>query len=79
VRDKPIEIIKWPKAGLEDLLISPCLSRRIRRVVKKNYWKDEQQIPPSSFNLSPTIPESKLTCKVEDYQYEAGIRKTSKK
>jgi hypothetical protein len=31
LRDKPIGLIKWRKAGLGNLFVSPCLSRRIRK------------------------------------------------
>ena len=52
MRDKPIELIKWLKAGLEDLLISPYLKRRIRRRAIRDYQMGEHQNPPYPFNVA---------------------------
>jgi len=30
LKDKSMGLIKWQKAGLENLLVSPCLKRRIK-------------------------------------------------
>jgi hypothetical protein len=54
LRDKPIGLIKWRKARLENLLISPCLKRRIRERAIRDYLRGEHQNPPHPFNIAPT-------------------------
>jgi hypothetical protein len=51
--DKPVRLIKWQKVGLENLLISPCLKRRIRRRAVGDYRIGEHQIPHCPFNVAP--------------------------
>jgi hypothetical protein len=54
LKDKSIGLIKWQKAGLENLLGSPCIKRRIRRRVIRDYQMGEHQNPPHPFNVPPT-------------------------
>jgi hypothetical protein len=65
--DKPIELIKCWKAGMDNLLVSPFLKRRIRGRAKKDYRRDEHKNPPSSFNFAPTNLQSEMTLTVNDY------------
>jgi len=51
---KPIGLIKWLMARLENLLASPCLKRRIRERAIRDYLRGEHKNPPSSFNFAPT-------------------------
>jgi hypothetical protein len=57
LKDKSIGLIKWQKAGLENLLGSPCIKRRIRVRAKKEYWGGEHQNPPHLYYVAPTIPQ----------------------
>jgi len=41
LRDKPIRLIKWQKVGLQNLLVSPYLRRRIRRRAIRDYRRNE--------------------------------------
>jgi hypothetical protein len=41
LKDKSIGLIKWQKAGLENLLRGPCIKRRIRERVIRDYLKGE--------------------------------------
>jgi hypothetical protein len=50
LRDKSVGLIKWRKAGLEYIPISPCHKRRIRRRAKKDYRIGKDKNSPSSFN-----------------------------
>jgi hypothetical protein len=54
LKDKSIGLIKWQKAGLENLLGSPCNKRRIRRRAIGDYQMGEHQNPPHPFNVAPT-------------------------
>jgi hypothetical protein len=53
-KNKSIELIKWQKAGLENLLGSPCIKRRIRRRVIRDYQMGEHKNSPNPFNVPPT-------------------------
>jgi len=50
LKKKLLRLIKWPKARLENLLGSPCIKRRIRRIAIKDYQIGEHQKPSHSFN-----------------------------
>jgi hypothetical protein len=63
----PIELIKWRKTGLEDLLISPCFKRKIRERAIRDYLRGEHQNPPYPFNIAPTSLQSGIILKVNDY------------
>jgi hypothetical protein len=67
LKKKLIRPIKWPKARLEDLLIIPCLKRRIREEAIRNYLKGERRKPPRPFNIAPTTTQSKVIPDVKDY------------
>jgi len=54
LKDKSIALIKWQKAGLENLLGGPCIKRRIRRRAIRDYQMREHQNPPHPFNVAPT-------------------------
>jgi hypothetical protein len=54
MKDKSIGLIKWQKAGLENLLGNPCMKRRIRMRAIRDYQMGEQQNPPHPFNVAPT-------------------------
>lgn len=49
---KSIELIKWQEAGLENLLGSPCIERRIRRRAIRKYQMGERKNSPHPFNAS---------------------------
>jgi len=51
-RNKAFALIKWQKAGLEELLGSPCIKGRIGGMAKKDYRRDEHKNSPSSFNIA---------------------------
>jgi hypothetical protein len=67
LRDKPIRLIKWWKAGLKNLLVSPCFKRRIRRRAIRDYQIGELQNSPYPFNVVPTYLRSKALLEVNDY------------
>jgi hypothetical protein len=48
LKDKSIGLIKWQKAGLENLLRNPCIKRRIRRSAIRDYQmgKHKKPLPP---------------------------------
>ena len=50
MKKKPLRQIKWPKAGLENLLGRSCIKRRIRRIAIRDYQMGEYQKPSHSFN-----------------------------
>jgi len=54
LKDKSIGLIKWQKAGLENLLGSPCIKRRIRRRAIRDYQMGEHKNSPHPFNVPPT-------------------------
>jgi hypothetical protein len=54
LKDKSIGLIKRQKAGLENLLGSPCIKRRIRRRAIRDYQMGEHKNPPYSFYVAPT-------------------------
>jgi hypothetical protein len=49
--DKPIRLIKWQKVGLQNILVSPYLKRRIRERAIRDYLRGEHQNPPYPFNV----------------------------
>ena len=51
MKDKSIGLIKWQKAGLENLLVSTCIKRRIRSRAIRDYQMGEHQNPPHPFNV----------------------------
>jgi hypothetical protein len=67
LKKKLIRPIKWPKARLEDLLIIPCLKRRIREEAIRNYLKGERRKPPRPFNIAPTNVAPRVILEGEDY------------
>ena len=52
MKDKSIGVIRWQKAGLENLLRNPCIKRRIRRWAIRDYQIGEYQNSPYSFNIA---------------------------
>jgi len=68
LKDKSIGLIKWQKAGLENLLGSPYLKRRIRRRAIRDYQIGEYQNSPYPFNIVPTSLQSETTLRVDDYR-----------
>jgi len=50
LKKKLLRLIKWPKAGLENLLGRACIKRRIRRIAIRDYRMGECQKPSYSFN-----------------------------
>ena len=67
MKDKSIGLIKWRKAGLENLLVSTCIKRRIRGMAKKDYRRDEHKNSSSSFNFAPTKSEDDAISEVDNY------------
>jgi len=66
-KDKSIELIKWQKSGLENLLGSPSLKRRIGERVMRDYRRGEHQNPPCSLKVVPTNHYLQPYPGVEDY------------
>jgi len=52
LKDKSNGLIKWQKAGLENLLGSPCIKRRIRRSAIRDYQMGEHKNPSYPFNVA---------------------------
>jgi len=50
LKKKPLRLIKWPKAGLENLLGRSCIKRRIGRIAIRDYQMGGYQKPSRSFN-----------------------------
>jgi hypothetical protein len=67
LREKRIELIKWRKAGLGNLLVSPCLKRRIKGRAIKDYRKGEHQNPPYPINVAPTKSGGRVILRVDDF------------
>ena len=67
MKDKSIGLIKWQKAGLENLLRNPCIKRRIEMRAKKDYQIGEHKNSPFSLNFAPTSPCSKIILKLNYY------------
>ena len=68
MKDKSVGLIKWQKAGLENLLGSPCIKRRIRWRAIRDYRRGEHKNPPYPFNVAPTILQSRIVMKLHDYE-----------
>jgi len=49
-KDRSIGLIKWWKAGLKNLLVSTCITRRIRRRAIRDYQIGECQNSPYLLN-----------------------------
>jgi hypothetical protein len=62
-KNKSIELIIWQEAGLENLLGSPCIKRRIRRRAIKDYQTGEHK---------------KLSVFIEDCTYESTVPDNTK-
>jgi hypothetical protein len=54
-------------AGLENLFVSTCIKRRIRRRAIRDYRRGEHKNPPYSFNVAPTTVQLGYLPIVEDY------------
>jgi hypothetical protein len=54
LKDKSIRLIKWQRAGLENLLGSPCIKRRIRRSAIGDHQMGEHKNVFHPFNIAPT-------------------------
>jgi len=54
-------------AGLENLLISPYLKRRIRRRVIRDYQAGEHKNPSHPFTIAPTNVDRSVILWGEDY------------
>jgi hypothetical protein len=67
LKDKSIGLIKWQKAGLENLLGSHYIKRRIRRSAIRDYQKGEHKNPSHPFNVAPTTIQSTGALAYEDY------------
>jgi hypothetical protein len=67
LKDRSIGLIKWQKLGLENLLESPCIKRRIRGRAIRGYRRGEHKKPPYPFNVAPTSRYSGVTLGVDDY------------
>jgi len=50
LKKKPLRLIKWPKARLENLFGRSCIKRRIRRIAIRDYQMGGYQNPSHSFN-----------------------------
>ena len=67
MKDKSIGVIKWQEAGLENLLGSLCLKRRIRWRAVTDYRRGEHKNPPCPLNVPPTKSEDQSTLRVDDF------------
>jgi hypothetical protein len=63
--DKPIKLIKRLVAGLENLLVSTCIKRRIREWAVRDYLRVEHKKPPCPFNFAPTTVWWQAFIKIE--------------
>jgi hypothetical protein len=79
LKDKSIGLIKWQKAGLENLLGGPCIKRRIRRRAIRDYQMGECQNASYSFNVAPTYLQCKLTLNLDDYGKKASMERACNK
>jgi hypothetical protein len=68
LKDKPNGVIKWHKAGLENLLVNHCLKRRIKRRPIRGYRIGEYQNHPAPFNVAPTYLQWRVNSGVDDYR-----------
>jgi hypothetical protein len=62
LKDKSIGLIKWWKAGLEKLLASTCITRRIRRRAIRDYQIGECQ--NSAYQFKDCTYKSLLNCDI---------------
>ncbi len=69
MKDKPIKIIRWPKAKPEHLIIIPCSKRRIRKRAIQYNLRDQYLNLPLPFNVASTKRDDYATPDVRDYQY----------
>lgn len=67
MEDKSIGLIKWQKAGLENLLGNPCIKRIIRRSAIRGYQMGEHKNPSHPLNVAPTNVHSEMPLKGNDY------------
>ena len=67
MKDKSMGLITWQKAGLENLLVSPYLKRRIRKRAIRDYQIGEYQNSPYPFNVPPTNVQPEITEEGNDY------------
>ena len=67
MKDKLIRLIKWQKAGLENLLGNPCIKRRIRRSAIRDYQMGGHKNPSHPFNVATTNPQSEEIQETGDY------------
>jgi hypothetical protein len=72
LKNKAIRLIKWPKARLENLLISPGHNGRIREEAIRNYLRGDRQKPPCTLNIAPTSQQSEMTLAVDDYWWKCA-------
>jgi hypothetical protein len=68
LRDRSIELIKWRKAGLENLPISPCLKGIIRVRALRDYRRGEHKNSPYPFNFAPITKQFRRVVTIEDYR-----------
>jgi hypothetical protein len=54
-------------AGLEHLLGSLCIKRRIRRSAIRDYQMGEHKHPSHPFNVAPTSRDSQRILEIDDY------------
>jgi hypothetical protein len=74
LKDKSIGLIKWQKAGLENLLRNPCIKRRIRRSAIRDYQMGEHKNPSHPFNVAPTKSENRPVLRVIDFRLKHSCR-----
>jgi hypothetical protein len=58
-------------AGLEHLLGSLCIKRRIRRSAIRDYQMGEHKNPSHPFNVAPSL-QSKIILKVNDCRWKCA-------
>jgi hypothetical protein len=58
---------------LGNLLISPCLKRRIKESDIRDHRKRRGQTPPCSLNVAPTKVEDRFTSRVDGYYSKEWI------
>jgi len=73
LKDKSIGLIKWQKVGLENLLGSPCIKRRIRGGAIRDYQMGEYKNPSPPFNVAPTSHYGQPHSRIEDYELKVSI------
>ena len=73
MKDKSIGLIKWRKAGLGNLFVSPCLKRRIRKKGQQGLSGRPTPKLTLSMKIAPTSHYWGPYSRIEDYGLKVSI------